>query len=313
MESYRHIFGPVPSRRLGRSLGISPLPDKTCNYSCVYCQLGRTVHMTNTRSLFYPVEEITEEFDRWLRQEEGAADRFDVVTVVGEGEPTLYAGLGDLLAALQERTDKPLAVITNSALLTDPAVAEELLLADIVLPSLDGFDEDSFRRVDRPYGRLDFQEITAALGRFSRLYTGQLWLEIMLVESLNDREEAIPLYQGLLKDIRHDRLYINTPVRPPAEPSVRPVSPDRLARFAQELGGVSIDALTTGAFHSEVTDDYEAVLGIIRRHPMNQYEIAGFLEARQADPVPLLTRLEEDPGVETVRYKGYVTYRHRPQ
>ena len=248
-----------------------------------------------------------------MRQEEGAADRFDVVTVVGEGEPTLYAGLGNLLAALKERTDKPLAVITNSALLTDPAVAEELLLADIVLPSLDGFDGDSFRRVDRPYGRLDFQEITAALGGFSHRYTGQLWLEIMLVEGLNDRDEAIPLYQSLLKDIRRDRLYINTPVRPPAEPAVRPVPPERLARFAQELGGVSIDALTTGAFHSEVADDYEAVLGIIRRHPMNQYEIAGFLEARQAEPVPLLTRLEKDPSVETVRYKGYVTYRHRPQ
>ncbi|MCI8554262.1 MAG: radical SAM protein [Clostridiales bacterium] len=309
MEDYRHLFGPLPSRRLGRSLGVSPLPDKTCNYSCVYCQLGRTTHMTNTRALFYPVEEVVGEFDRWLRQE-GAAAGFDVVTVVGEGEPTLYAGLGELLAALKERTDKPVAVITNSALLTDPQVAEELLAADIVLPSLDAFDEESFRRIDRPHGRLRFAAVTEALARFSHAYAGQLWLEIMLVEGMNDGEQALERFRLLLKDIRRDRLYINTPVRPPAEPSVRPVSPDRLTAFAQALGGVSIDALTTGVFHSEVADDYEAVLGIIRRHPMNQHEISGFLEARHTAPQPLLDRLERDPSVEVVRYKGYVTYRH---
>ena len=112
---FRYIYGPVPSRRLGLSLGVSPIPKKTCNYSCIYCQLGRTDRMTNTRKMFYPVQAILDELDEVIKRN----IPFDVVTIVGEGEPTLYLGLGDLLEGIHERTDKPLAVITNGALLYD--------------------------------------------------------------------------------------------------------------------------------------------------------------------------------------------------
>lgn len=313
MEEFQHLFGPVPSRRLGRSLGVSPIPGKTCNYACIYCQLGRTDHMTNTRRYFYPVEEITGELDRWLAASPDGEAGFDVVTVVGEGEPTLYAGLGTLLREIRRRTVKPVAVITNGALLSDPAVAEELMEADMVLPSLDAWDEDTFRKIDRPYGRLRFGKTVDALAAFSQRYPGQLWLELMLVEGVNS-EGAAANFRPLLQRIRYDRLYLNTPVRPPAEKGVLPVPSEKLRRLSEELGGISIDSLTSGAFASEAADDYEAVTGIIRRHPMNQHEIAGFLASRGGnDPAPLLRRLETDPSVEAVHYKGFVTYRLRPE
>ena len=313
MADFQHLFGPVPSRRLGRSLGVSPIPGKTCNYACIYCQLGRTDHMTNTRQPFYPVEKITGELDRWLAADKEPGGGFDVVTVVGEGEPTLYADLGTLLRELRRRTDKPVAVITNGALLYDPEVVRDLMEADIVLPSLDAWDEATFRKIDRPYGRLNWEETVRSLADFSHRYHGQLWLELMLVDGVNTKG-ASEGFRPLLEKIRYDRLYLNTPVRPPAEKDVQPVPPERLHRLAEELGGISIDSLTSGAFASEAADDYEAVTGIIRRHPMNQHEIAGFLASRgENDPAPLLRRLEQDPAVEAVDYKGFITYRLRPE
>ena len=128
MNDFKYVFGPIPSRRLGRSLGISPLPKKTCNYSCIYCQLGRTDKMTNKRQEFYKTEDIIAEFKQYLKD----SDKFDIVTVVGEGEPTLAANLAELVVALKALTDKPVAVITNGALLSDPQVREELCHADMV-------------------------------------------------------------------------------------------------------------------------------------------------------------------------------------
>lgn len=304
MTEMKYVFGPVPSRRMGRSLGVSPIPRKTCNYSCIYCQLGRTDKMTNRRQAFFPLEDILAEFDRH------GEDNYDVVTVVGEGEPTLYSRLGELLAALKSRTQKPVAVITNGALLYDPQVRQELMEADIVLPSLDSCDEKTFRRVDRPFGQLDFARVAQGLVDFSQAYTGRLYLEIMLMDGINDDEASLEGFARLLKDIRYDRLYINTPVRPPAETDVRVSHPETIQKAVALLGGISIDMLAAGSFSSDIPYDYEAVLSIIRRHPMNQYEIASFLESRHAsDPAALLERLRADARVEEAVYKGYCTYR----
>ncbi len=302
----RYIYGPVPSRRLGMSLGISPIPQKTCNYSCLYCQLGRTSHMTNARQNFFPLEEILLEFDDFLKKQV----KFDVVTIVGEGEPTLYSGLGGLIAGIKEKTDVPVAVITNGALLYDPQVRSELSQADIVLPTLDAYDEASFRAINRPHGSLRFEDVKEGLVTFSREFEGQLWIEIMLMEGINDDDESLGKYAALLGGLRYDRLYLNTPVRPPAEPEVRPLSSEKMKRALQLLGGTAIDLLVSGDFHSDIKDDYQAVLSIIKRHPMNQHEIEDFLASRGIKDYPnLLARLKEDGGVEVISYKGYDTYR----
>jgi len=300
------VYGPVPSRRLGLSLGISPIPKKTCNYSCVYCQLGRTHPMTNTRSLFYPDEDILSEFDQILAQRVA----FDVVTIVGEGEPTLYSGLGSLIKGIQTRTEKPVAVITNGALLGDLEVQSELMAADIVLPSLDACDESMWHKINRPYRSLEFARVNQGLIDFSHAYQGQLWIELMLIAGINDDEASLQQFKDMLSRLNYDRLYINTPVRPPAETWVSAVSPETMTRAVTLLGGISIDLLASTGFHSEITDDYEAIKSIIKRHPMNQHEIEGFLRTRgQMQPGDLLEKLRQSPEIEVLEYKGYVTFR----
>ena len=304
----RYVYGPVPSRRMGRSLGVSPIPQKTCNYSCVYCQLGRTSRMTNTRQTFFPVSDILAEFEQVLDKEVA----FDVVTLVGEGEPTLYTGLGQLIEGIKARTDQPVAVITNGALLYDPQVRAELSQADLVLPTLDAYDQDSFKQINRPHGSLRFPEVLEGLISFSREYKGQLWIEIMLMEDINDDAASLSKFAQVLAQIRYDRLYLNTPVRPPAEMEVKPISASKMKEAVNLLGGIAIDLLASEGFSSEIKDDYEAVLSIIKRHPMNQHEIESFLLARgNREAALLLKRLKEDARVEVISYKGYETFRLR--
>lgn len=307
MEEFRYVFGPVPSRRLGNSLGVSPIPQKTCNYSCTYCQLGRTDRMSNRRELFFSVDDILSEFEKYLEDE----DKFDVVTIVGEGEPTLYAGLGELISRIKERTNKPVAVITNGALLSDPQVRKDLAGADLVLPSMDAADEKAFRSIDRPIGSLRFDEVMKGLEVFTHEFTGQIWVEIMLLAGENDDDESLERFRQSLQKVRYDRLYINTPVRPPAESQVSAPSEERVGRAVELLEGISIDMLSAGSFFSEVEDDYEAVISIIGRHPMNQFEVKSFLESREhgAEAEAALERLSQDPKVEVVHYKGITTFR----
>jgi wyosine [tRNA(Phe)-imidazoG37] synthetase (radical SAM superfamily) len=187
MQEMTFLYGPVPSRRLGISLGISPIPKKTCNYSCIYCQLGRTDHLTNQRQMFFPVEKILGEFDE-INQRHLS---YDVITIVGEGEPTLYSGLGQLILALQQKTETPVAVITNGALLYDRELQEELIEADIVLASMDAYDEASFKKINRPHGTLSFKQVMDGLVDFSIRCQGQLWLEMMLMAGINDDSDCL--------------------------------------------------------------------------------------------------------------------------
>ena len=278
MNDFKYVFGPIPSRRLGRSLGISPLPKKTCNYSCIYCQLGRTDKMTNKRQEFYKTEDIIAEFKQYLKD----SDKFDIVTVVGEGEPTLAANLGELVVALKALTDKPVAVITNGALLSDPQVREELCHADMVLPSLDAYNQEISKKIDRPYGTIKFEE----------------------------EFEGLKKFQELLKELKYDRLYLNTPVRPPAEADVNVVSEERMRYAVETLGGISIEMMSSGAFFSEIEDDYEAVKSIIGRHPMNQFEVRGFLESRDVkDPEAMMEQMKKDEAIHVIDYKGILTFR----
>lgn len=302
----QYVFGPVPSRRLGKSLGISPIPRKTCNYSCIYCQLGRTDKMTNERKEFFLLKNIINEFKNYLKENFD----FDVVTIVGEGEPTLYSKLGDLIKEIKKITDKPVAVITNGALLNSKEVRSELMNADIVLPSLDAYNEEISKKIDRPLGTIHFQDELNGLIQFSNEYKGQLFLEIMLVSNINCDPKSIEAFKQILKKIKYDRVYINTPVRPPAESFVKTISKDEMRYAVEELGGISIDMLSSGEFFSEIKDSYEAILNIIRRHPMNQFEVESFLNSRKDKlDYDIFKKLENDEKINCILYKGIKTYR----
>jgi len=262
--------------------------------------------MTNKRQSFFPVAEILVEFDAVLQHQ----TPFDVVSIVGEGEPTLYLELEELIIELKKRTNKPVAIITNGALLYDEMVRRALFHADIVLPTMDAFDETSLKKISRPHPSITFLKIIEGLKTFSKEYQGELWLEIMLMKGINDDIDSLKKYQALLKEIKYSRLYLNTPVRPPAEAEVKVVDHASMEMAVELLGGISIELLSTQGFFSDIEDDYQAILSIIRRHPMNQFEIESFMKTRGGlDCTSLFQTLQTDPTVKVLLYKGIYTYR----
>ncbi|MEA4988183.1 MAG: radical SAM protein [Anaerovorax sp.] len=308
MSEMKYVYGPVPSRRLGISLGISPIPKKTCNYSCIYCQLGRTNPLTNERNRYFPIEDIISEFE----QIQKSNIKYDVITIVGEGEPTLYSDLGELILAIKKRTEIPVAVITNGALFYDSEVREELYPADIVLPTFDAYNQKTLKEINRPHKSINFNKVKQGMSEFTEKYNGQLWLEIMLIDGINDSLDSLNEYKELLKHFKYERLYINTPVRPPAEEFVKPIGTEQMERAINILGGISIDLLESQGFHSEIADDFEAILSIIKRHPMNQFELESFLKIRDCKNIDeILCRLGNDDNIVVISYKGYDTYRLR--
>ena len=269
----KYIFGPVPSRRLGQSLGIDTIPLKSCNWNCVYCQLGRTVPLTNERREYFPREEI-------LAQVEGALSRnkpgkIDWVTFVGSGEPTLHRGLGWLIRKVKELADFPVAVITNGSLLYLPEVRQGLSAANAVLPSLDAGSADLYRQINRPHPDVTFERLVDGLIAFRSDYEGQLWIEVMLVQGLNDSEEALLDIADVLYQINPDEVHINVPTRPPAETWVRQPDEVGLMRALAIFGDIAkVVHPAEGSFNLGNADTItEAVLRIITRHPMRQEEL----------------------------------------
>lgn len=280
---WRYLYGPVPSRRLGQSLGVDPISFKVCNYNCVYCQLGRTRPLTCQPSEKVDIAILRDELADALG--EGQADQIDYVTVVGEGEPTLCINLGEVVAAVKEITTLPVAVITNGALLSDPAVREALGPADVLLPTLDAADQDTYRRINRPCGRLRVTDIIEGMIAYRRDYSGRLWPEVMLVEGLNDGEAQLQRLAEAFDLIGPDQVHVNVPVRPPAEPWVRIPKPAALKRAVAILGQTAQIVISdAGAFQfAELEGLAEKVLSIVRRHPMRQRNLEAALPAVAGD------------------------------
>lgn len=306
MNDNKYVFGPVPSRRMGLSLGISPVKEKSCSYSCIYCQLGRTRNMMDKRKEFVNIDDVINEFKIYLKEN----NKFDVVSIVGEGEPTLFSRLEELIKELKKLTEKPIAVITNGSLLYDEEVRRALKRADIVLPSLDAGNQEAFKKINRPHGRIKFQNVIDGLKAFSNEYEGQLWMETMIVKDFNDSEEQLLDIKAVLDSIKYDKLYINTPVRPPAEDYAKEPDEKALETAVEILGGISIAQLASKGFYSDIKDDFKAIKSIISRHPMNKFEIKSFLDSRECkDTESVFNKLENDNDIDVVEYKQYVTYR----
>lgn len=299
------VYGPVPSRRLGQSLGVDPVPFKTCNYSCVYCQLGRTTPFTSVRQEFFPPEEILAAVEAALaRCREG---EIDYVTFVGQGEPLLCASLGRLIRGVKARTELPVAVITNGSLIFMPEVREALGPADVVIPTLDAADQPTFRRINRPWTRLRVADIVEGLVAFRESFAGQLWIEIMLVRGLNDTEPVLQELARAVREIRPDQVHINVPTRPPAEDWVEEPDETGLVRAMAILGeAATIVTPSEGEFVVPPGRPLvEAVVDILRRHPMRQEELRRTLE--QAVPGRVDATLLELAGshlVEQLTYRG---------
>jgi len=269
----KYVFGPVPSRRLGQSLGIDTIPLKTCNWNCVYCQLGRTRPLTNERKDYFPPEEIAAEVREALKAHQPG--EIDWMTFVGSGEPLLHAGTGWLIRQVKGMTELPVAVITNGSLLYLPEVRQELAAADAVLPSLDAGTAELYRHINRPHPEITFERLVEGLIAFREEYRGKLWLEVMLVRGLNDAPQALWDIVKVLHRIRPDAVHINLPTRPPVETWVRPPHEESLMQAMAILGSIAeVVHPAEGSFDlSGYENPVDAILAIITRHPMRQEEL----------------------------------------
>jgi wyosine [tRNA(Phe)-imidazoG37] synthetase (radical SAM superfamily) len=267
------IYGPIPSRRLGQSLGIDPVPLKTCNWNCVYCQLGRTQPLLHERREYVSAEAILAELRQALVAY--APGAIDWVTFAGSGEPTLHSRIGWLIRQVRALTDLPLAVITNGSLLYLPEVRDELEVADAVLPTLCAGTAELYRRIHRPHPESTFERLLDGLIAFRAMYGGKLWPEVMLIRGLNDTEEALRSIAAALRRIRPDAVHINLPIRPPAESWVQPADAEGLMRAMAILGDIAeVVHPAEGSVDLRGCDSLvDAILAVITRHPLRREEI----------------------------------------
>jgi wyosine [tRNA(Phe)-imidazoG37] synthetase (radical SAM superfamily) len=260
------IFGPVPSRRLGVSLGIDVIPYKTCSFDCVYCECGATTDKTVERRDFCPVREVLDECEARLS---AMREKPDCITLSGSGEPTLYSRMGELIDEVRRATKLPVAVITNSSLLWMSEVREELARADIVLPSLDAAVEDSFRRINRPHESLSLTRIIEGLAAFLAEYRGTVLFEILLIEGYNAGRGNLEALRNVLANVRVDKVQLNTAVRPGTEKHIVPLDDASLENIRGFFGPrceVIASAQTTRMHHEEsVLED--TIVSLLERRP----------------------------------------------
>ena len=267
----KYVYGPVPSRRLGNSLGIDPLPSKTCNYQCIYCQLGKTNNFTNIRKNYFPKKDILTEIERAIKLNE---NKFDYITFVGSGEPTLYKDLKDLIIRAKELSEKPVCVITNGSLLYEKEVQNALMYSDVVLPSLDAGDETSFIKINRPHPSISFDNLIQGFIDFRKIFEGKFWIEVMLMKGINDTKEELLKIKEKLDLIKPDRIDINVPIRPPVEKWVRIPDKNIISLLNAIFGDyTNIFFPEEGTFRIYSSNFEKEVLSILKRHPMRQNQI----------------------------------------
>jgi wyosine [tRNA(Phe)-imidazoG37] synthetase (radical SAM superfamily) len=211
----KYIFGPVKSRRLGLSLGINIIPHKTCCFDCIYCQLGITTNKTIEQKEYVNSNEVISELKSFLQNQK--IQKIDYITFSGTGEPSLNSKIGELISEIKKITDIPVAVITNSALLSDDSIRRSLLQADIILPTLSFMDNETFLAIHKPHSSLKFEQILNGLILLRREFKNKIWLEIMLVRSLNDNLKKLEKLKEIVDLINPDKIHLNVPVRLPKE------------------------------------------------------------------------------------------------
>jgi wyosine [tRNA(Phe)-imidazoG37] synthetase (radical SAM superfamily) len=305
-SALKYVFGPVPSRRLGQSLGIDLVPYKTCSYDCIYCQLGRTVEKTLTRKEYVPLEAVLDETAQRLAEEV----KPDYVTLSGSGEPTLYSRLDELIAGIRRLTRTPVAVLTNGSLLWIPEVRRGLLEANVVIPSLDAGSEEVFQRVNRPHPDLDFAEVLSGMVSFHEEFGGQIWLEVFLLKRFSADRAQVGRMARLTEQLKPDRIQLNTVLRPPAEKCALAVDSTTMHSLAAIFGDRAevISDPPDSEHNSAVEAGEAAIMGLLRRRPCTIQDVSRGLGIPAAEAAKRLDLLERDGEIIIRRRAGKVFY-----
>jgi wyosine [tRNA(Phe)-imidazoG37] synthetase (radical SAM superfamily) len=297
----KYVFGPVPSRRLGRSLGVDLVPYKTCTFDCIYCDLGKTTHKTVSRQSLVPPEEVERELEFSLSI---LGKEPDYITVSGSGEPTLNQNIGRILKSIKGRTSVPLAVLTNGSLLFNEEVRNDLMEADVVLPSLDVVSDVTFQCLNRPHPSLKIDEIISGLIQFRKQYRGRIWLEVVFCRGINDDKEEIQKLKRAIGEVQPDRVQLNTAARPPAEEYAYPLITAQLEEIRKQLGA---KAEILSEFTAPLGEELDSVkdteiLSLIKRRPCTREDISKALGLRIDEVVKYLGHLTTTG---TIRYRMY--------
>ena len=296
------LFGPVPSRRLGFSLGIDIIPFKVCSMDCIYCQLGKTTKKTVERESYTSPDEVLDEWD----QIKGEIGTIDCIAIAGSGEPTLNSQLGKLIKKLKDRVNLPIAVLTNGSLLFQRDVRQEMLNADIILPSLDAVTPGIFEKINRPHPSLSLSEIIEGLRKFRTMYRGKIWLEFMVVKGVNDCQEELERMKETMRRIGPDKVQLNTVVRPGSEEGAKPARLEELKKIQKYLGKgceiITAMSRKRGSVRKENLE--ETIISMVRRHPLTMSEIIKTLGKKRGEVITCIDRLQDRNIIEVNCHQG---------
>jgi wyosine [tRNA(Phe)-imidazoG37] synthetase (radical SAM superfamily) len=300
-----YVFGPVPSRRLGRSLGVDVVPFKTCTYDCIYCQLGRTTCKTIERKEWVPLESVLDEVNAKL------STRPDYITLSGSGEPTLFSRLGELIDGIKRMTSVPVALLTNGSLLWQADVRGSIRDVDLLIPSLDAADEGMFRCLNRPHEVISFDRLIDGLVASSEACRGQYWLEVLLLAGYTGTEGEVKKLAQYAALIKPDRIQLNTVTRPPAESSAAGIASERLTELSRLFDP---PAEVVADFHhldeqAQFAVSREEILSLLQRRPCSIDGIAQGLGMHPNEVVKYVEALHAEKLVETTWTSGKCHYR----
>ena len=310
-EEKTYLFGPVPSRRLGLSLGVDIVPLKTCTLDCIYCQLAETTEKTVRRKEYVPVEPVLNQ----LKERLANGLQADFITFSGSGEPTLNSSLGEFIERIKEITDIPVAILTNGTLLYIPDVRADCAKADVVLPSLDAADEQTFHKINRPHTDISFNNLVSGLCAFRNEFAGRIWLEVFLVEGINTGPEQIEKIADVIKKICPDRIQLNTAVRPTADPTVKKVETEKLKEIAKLLGtDCEVVADFSPLCHQKnLQTKAEYVLSILKRRPCSLEDICAGLGIQPTEASKYINLFQHQEIIVSEQKNGRLFFSARSQ
>jgi wyosine [tRNA(Phe)-imidazoG37] synthetase (radical SAM superfamily) len=298
----KYTFGPVPSRRLGLSLGVDVIPNKLCSLDCIYCEVGVTDKRGLARKEYLPANEILAEVKEVIAE----YPNLDHITISGSGEPTLNSKIGDIIRGIKQMTNVPVAVLTNGTLLDNPEVRRDLMDADIVSPSMDAVSEEVFQKVDRPNPKLHIDNIIEGIKTFRKEYHGIMWIEILFVSRMNDYDDEVYKMKQMLDEIQPEKIHLNTVVRPPAYSIAKPTSEERLREIQKILGERSEIVGVFKETHktTEHNVDGQAILALLKRRAMTIDQMTVSLAMKKEDILTSLGQLQQGKFIKSYVFNG---------